>query len=150
MPSLKTKKGDVEQESQAVAARTIADEFAMFVPPFRKTMYMYLTARAEGKQPPEEIAEALESAEKNIVDRYVKKFDEITCEISPLGQKTILAKLLKALEPEEAEHEQELARDEARDELLNSVGELPIPSQTMMYKSLKMYFECCGMLAAAS
>jgi hypothetical protein len=111
------------QESVANLVEAFSQEYSIYAPPYRKMLYWFLFARTEKKMPPKEIIEQLKTTNRENFEYCVGKFDAIAGEIPAIGQQIILAKLLKNLEPEEAEYEKEAAHNEAFDKVLDAISE---------------------------
>ncbi len=113
-------------------------EFELYAPPYQRKLFIYLFAKLEGREPPTEIAELLKSNEyfKEDIEYDENKFNQLVGKAPKDVQECIIAALIERLEPKEKEYEEEMARDEAADELLNCIGELPYTEQTSIYKGL--------------
>jgi hypothetical protein len=128
---------EVFQKSVAEVVKAFTEEYKYNAPPYRRMLYMFLFARAEGKQPPREIAEQLKITNKEYLEYSVGKFDVLLGDAPAICQEIILAKLLKALEPEEAEYKKEEARQNAFDAVLDALSEWSTRRISLLAKQIK-------------
>ncbi|MFZ0035688.1 MAG: hypothetical protein WAK60_11970, partial [Sedimentisphaerales bacterium] len=111
------------QEAITNLVEAFTQEYAAYSPPYQQMLYWFLFARAEGRTPPAKIAEQLKTTDKENLEYCVSKFDALLGNEPAIAQEIILARLLKALEPEIAKYEKEIARNEAFDKIFDALSE---------------------------
>jgi hypothetical protein len=127
----------VFQKSVAEVVKAFTEEYKYYAPPYRRMLYMFLFAKAEKKHPPKEIMEQLKTTNREAFEYYVGKFDALLGDVPAIGQEIILAKLLKALEPEQRKYEKEQARDEAFDKVLDALSGWSTRRISLLAKQIK-------------
>jgi hypothetical protein len=128
---------EVYRKSMDDVVKAIAQENQYSCPPYRKMLYWFLFARAEKKHPPKEILEQLKTTNRKTFEYCVGKFDALLGDAPAICQEIVLAKLLKALEPEEAEYKKEVARQNAFDAVLDALSEWSTRRLTLLAKQIK-------------
>lgn len=129
-----------EQFRRAVAdaVELLDQELGLYAPPYRRNLYTYLFAKAAGLTPPPEIAKEVELDGYKNYGWSIEKYNKLVGDVHGIIQQAMLAKLLKALEPVEAEYEREMERDQAKDDLIDFVHNsgLSYTEQASVYKEL--------------
>jgi len=125
------------KEAFDIIVAGIGEEFDSCIPPYQRTLFTYLFAKLEGKRPPEAIAKQLRDKKfLEFLKNDTKKFNQLVGDLPAPVLQLIIVRLLTDLQPKEKEFAEETTRDEARDELINLVGELSYTEQTGIYKEL--------------